>query len=138
MSSGSWLRARSRTPSAGRTDGRRACCASSCERSGPSTITRSELEEAFLAIVRRVGLPDPEVNEPLHGYEADFLWRDKRLVIEADGYGPHHTKRAFEHDRRRDIDLALHGYNVRRFTHDQIIHTPAETGRRLRLLYDAQ
>ena len=32
----------------------------------------------------------------------------------------------------------LHGYNVRRFTHDQIIHTPAETGRRLRLLYDAQ
>jgi hypothetical protein len=31
----------------------------------PRTITRSELEEAFLAIVRRVGLPDPEINEPL-------------------------------------------------------------------------
>jgi very-short-patch-repair endonuclease len=104
----------------------------------PSTITRSELEEAFLGIVRRKRLPDPEVNEALHGYEPDFLWRERRLVIETDGYGPHHTKRAFEHDRRRDIDLALHGYNVRRFTHDQIIHTPAETGRRLRLLYDAQ
>jgi very-short-patch-repair endonuclease len=104
----------------------------------PSTITRSELEEAFLAIVRRVGLPDPEVNEPLHGYEPDFLWREKRLVVETDGYGTHGTRRAFEHDRRRDVELALRGYNVRRFTYDQIIHTPAETGRRLRLLYDAQ
>jgi very-short-patch-repair endonuclease len=102
----------------------------------PATITRNDLEEAFLAIARAAGLPDPEVNAPLHGYEADFLWRDKRLVIEADGYGAHHTKRAFEHDRQRDIDLRLHGYNVRRFTHDR--HTPEDTGRRLRLLYDAQ
>jgi very-short-patch-repair endonuclease len=104
----------------------------------PATITRNDLEEAFLAIARAAGLPDPEVNAPLHGYEADFLWRDQRLVIEADGYGAHHTKRAFEHDRQRDIDLQLHGYNVRRFTHDQIVHTPEDTGRRLRLLYDAQ
>ena len=92
----------------------------------------------MLAISRNVGLPDPEVNASLHGYETDFLWREKRLVIETDGYGTHSTKRAFEHDRRRDIDLQLHGYNVRRFTHDQIVHTPEDTGRRLRLLYDAQ
>jgi very-short-patch-repair endonuclease len=103
-----------------------------------STITRSQLEEAFLAIVRRIGLPDPDVNEPLHGYEPDFLWREKRLVIETDGYGTHSTRRAFEHDRRRDIDLQLHGYNVRRFTHDQVVHDPEQTGRLLRLLYDAQ
>jgi very-short-patch-repair endonuclease len=104
----------------------------------PSTITRSELEEAFLAIVRRVGLPDPEVNEPLHGYEPDFLWRDQRLVIETDGYGTHSTRRSFEHDRKRDVELELHGYNVRRFTHDQVMYEPEETGRLLRLLYDAQ
>lgn len=104
----------------------------------PSTITRSELEEAFLAIVRGIGLPDPEVNEPLHGYEPDFLWREKRLVIETDGYGSHGTRRAFEHDRRRDIELALHGYSVHRFSHDQVVHDPQQTGRLLRLLYDAQ
>jgi very-short-patch-repair endonuclease len=103
-----------------------------------STLTRSELEEAFLAIVRRIGLPDPEVNEPLHGYEPDFLWREKRLVIETDGYGTHSTRRAFEHDRRRDIELALHGYRVQRFSHDQVVHDPEQTGRLLRLLYDAQ
>jgi very-short-patch-repair endonuclease len=101
-------------------------------------ITRNDLEEAMVAISRNVGLPDPEVNADLHGYQVDFLWRDKLLVIETDGYGAHHTKRAFEHDRRRDIDLQLHGYNVRRFTHDQVVYEPAETGRRLRLLYDAQ
>jgi predicted transcriptional regulator of viral defense system len=38
------------------------------------TLTRSELEEAFLALCRRGGLPDPEVNVQLHGYEVDFLW----------------------------------------------------------------
>jgi very-short-patch-repair endonuclease len=59
-------------------------------------------------------------------------------VIETDGYGAHHTKRAFEHDRRRDIDLGLHGYNVRRFTHDQVVYEPDEIGLRLRRLYEAQ
>jgi very-short-patch-repair endonuclease len=104
----------------------------------PPTLTRSQLEEAFLAIVRSIGLPDPEVNEPLHGYEPDFLWREQRLVIETDGYGTHSTRRAFEHDRRRDIELALHGYSVHRFSHDQVVHDPEQTGRLLRLLYDAQ
>lgn len=102
------------------------------------SVTRSDLEEAFLAIARAAGLPDPEVNVPLHGYEPDFLWRDKRLVIETDGFGAHGTKRAFEHDRRCDVDLDLHGYKVRRFTHDQVMYDPAETAENLRRLYDAQ
>ena len=102
------------------------------------TITRNDLEEAFLAIARAAGLPDPEVNVPLHGYQPDFLWRDRQLVIETDGFGAHGTKRAFERDRARDVDLALEGYNVRRFSHDQVMHEPAETADKLRRLYDAQ
>jgi predicted transcriptional regulator of viral defense system len=102
------------------------------------TITRNDLEEAFLAIARAAGVPDPEVNVPLHGYVPDFLWRDERLVIETDGFGVHGTKRAFEHDRRRDVDLDLNGYRVHRFTHDQVMYEPAETAERLRRLYDAQ
>lgn len=103
-----------------------------------STPTRNDLEEAFLAMVRRVGLPDPEVNSDLEGYSPDFLWRDKRLIIETDGYGAHGTKRAFERDRRRDIDLDLAGWNVRRFTHDQVMYEPGATGERLLRLYRAQ
>ena len=56
------------------------------------TLTRSELEEAFLALCRRGGLPDPEVNVQLHGYEVDFLWREQRRVIEVDGYAFHSVR----------------------------------------------
>jgi very-short-patch-repair endonuclease len=98
------------------------------------TLTRSELEEAFLALCRRAGLPDPEVNVRLHGYEVDFLWREQRRVIEVDGYAFHSVRGAFERDRRKDVDLELAGFPVTRFTHDQVIHQPEDTLRRARQL----
>ena len=124
----------------GRARGRRTGTLSAllCAEASTSTPTRNDLEEAFLAIVRRIGLPDPEVNTDLGAYSPDFLWRDKRLIIETDGYGAHGTKRAFERDRGRDIDLELAGWNVRRFTHDQVMCEPASTGDRLLRLYRAQ
>ena len=98
------------------------------------TLTRSELEEAFLALCRRGGLPDPEVNARLHGYEVDFLWREQRRVIEVDGYAFHSVKGAFERDRKKDVDLELAGFPVTRFTHDQVIHQPDDTLGRARKL----
>jgi very-short-patch-repair endonuclease len=92
-----------------------------------STITRSELEERFLALIRRGGLPDPEVNVRLHGYEVDFLWREHRRVIEVDGHAFHSTRQATTRDRRKDDDLEAAGYRVTRFTADQILHDPADT-----------
>jgi hypothetical protein len=89
-----------------------------------STLTRSELEELFLAICRRGGLPAPAVSawialEPA-GYEPDFLWRDQNLIAEVDGRTVHATRKAFEHDRRRDQRLMLAGYRVVRFTWRQV------------------
>ena len=107
-------------------------------RDGPTTFTRNDLEEAMLAISRAQDLPDPEVNARVLHYEADFLWREKRLIIETDGFAAHSSKRAFEHDHKRDVDLDLAGFNVRRFTHDQVMFEPVETGRRLKALYDGQ
>ena len=98
------------------------------------TLTRSELEEAFLALCRRGGLPDPEVNVQLHGYEVDFLWRRQRRVVEVDGYAFHSVRRAFERDRRKDVDLELAGFPVTRFTHDQVIYEPDDTLRRTQVL----
>ena len=100
----------------------------------PTTFTRSELEEAFLALCRRGGLPDPEVNARLCGYEVDFLWRKQRRVIEVDGYAFHSVRGAFERDRKKDVDLELAGFPVTRFTHDQVIHRPEDTLRRARRL----
>ena len=69
-------------------------------------ITRSELEDAFLALVDRAELPRPQVNlvlEHAHGRgEADCVWPHAGVVVELDGYKSHGTRLAFERDRARD------------------------------------
>lgn len=94
-----------------------------------STRTRNDLEEAFLAITRHAGLPVPEVNVWLAfapaGYEADFLFREQRLIVEVDGRATHGTRRGFEHDRRRDQRLMLAGWRVVRLTWRQVLEEPA-------------
>jgi very-short-patch-repair endonuclease len=84
------------------------------------SLTRSEAEERFLELVRRAGLPPPETNVVLHGYELDFLWRDERIAVEIDGFAFHGDRAAFEADRRRDADLAARGVQVIRITWRQI------------------
>ena len=89
-----------------------------------TTVTRSEAEEAFLALVRDAGLPDPEVNAWLRGLMVDFLWRRERIVVEVDGYAFHGSRRRFEDDRARDAKLAAAGYQVLRVTWLQMRHEP--------------
>ena len=95
------------------------------------TLTRNKLERVFLALCGNANLPTPRVNawialEPT-GFEADFLWRDQRLIAEVDGNESHGTRRAFEDDRRRDQRLMLAGYRVVRFTYRQVTENPAAT-----------
>jgi very-short-patch-repair endonuclease len=85
------------------------------ERGGPA-FTRSDAEEKLLALVRRAGLPRPELNTRVLGHEVDFLWRDERVVAEVDGYAFHGSARSFALDRRRDAELTAAGYRVLRFT----------------------
>ena len=90
-----------------------------------STPTRSELEERFLQLCDDHGIPRPQTNQRIDGYEVDFVWRDKRLVVEVDGYAYHRSPTAFETDRERDIDLTRAGWRVRRFTWTQITRRQA-------------
>lgn len=89
-----------------------------------TTMTRSQAEERMLALVRRGGLPEPEVNAKLGRYEVDFLWRDERVVVEVDGYAFHGSRAAFERDRHRDAALQAAGYAVIRVTWRQLVHEP--------------
>jgi very-short-patch-repair endonuclease len=82
--------------------------------------TRTDLESSFMALVRRHRLPRPEVNVPVDGYEVDFLWRDRRLIVEVDGWESHRGRSAFEEDRARDTRLKTLGHDVLRFTWRQI------------------
>ena len=83
-------------------------------------LARSELERRFLALCRRHGLPTPAMNARAGPFEVDFVWRDRRLIVEVDGYRYHRTRSAFEADRARDARLKVLGYDVLRFTHRQL------------------
>jgi very-short-patch-repair endonuclease len=83
-------------------------------------LTRSELERIFLALCRRHRLPQPEINARLGPYEVDFLWRDRALIVETDGFEHHGHRDAFERDRARDALLQSMGFRVLRFTYRQV------------------
>jgi very-short-patch-repair endonuclease len=86
-----------------------------------STITESEAEEAFLAIVRRAGLPDPTPQCLVEGRRRDFVWRERRIVVEIDGWRYHSTAAAAERDRVRDNELGLAGWLALRFTRRRVV-----------------
>ncbi len=83
-------------------------------------LTRSELERIFRGLCRRHRLPQPKVNARVGPYEVDFLWPDRGLIVEVDGFRHHGDRSAFERDRARDAHLQGLGFRVLRFTHRQL------------------
>jgi REase_MTES_1575/Transcriptional regulator, AbiEi antitoxin len=104
----------------------------------PAPPTRSELERRFLDLCQIAGLPRPEINVLVEGFEVDFLWRDAKLIVETDGAAVHHTRTAFERDRRRDAELTAAGYRVVRITWRQLTEDPAAVIAILRRLLTAR
>lgn len=90
----------------------------------------SALEERFIALCRRAGLPAPQrqvwftLEDGGEPFRADFVWRAQRLVLETDGRGAHLTRQAFEADRRRDQRLIRAGWRVVRVTWRQVRDDP--------------
>lgn len=103
------------------------------EREGGALLTRSEAEARFADLVRGSGLPTPEANVMVHGYEVDFLWRDHRVAVEVDGFAFHASQHSFAGDRRRDADLLVLGIRTMRITWSQIVNEPKSTLVRLAL-----
>lgn len=79
-------------------------------------FTRSRGERRFLALCKRHGLPPPQTNLWIAGYEVDAYWPDVRVAIEIDGAEVHDTRKAFHEDRARDRRLAAEGIHVVRIT----------------------
>lgn len=100
--------------------GSRAIRAVLHKRRAGATVTRSELEERFLTLIDRGGLPRPEINVLIEGFEVDAVWRDARVVVELDGRATHGTAEAFERDRERDRALQVAGWRPIRVTARQM------------------
>jgi very-short-patch-repair endonuclease len=81
-----------------------------------STITESEAEELFLAIVRRANLPLPEPQVSLWGRRRDFVFRKQKVVVEIDGRRAHDRDSAFERDAIRDAEVVINQHRPLRFT----------------------
>jgi very-short-patch-repair endonuclease len=104
--------------------GNRAVRAALQKRREGSSATKSDLEEMFLGLTDGAGIPRPEINAMVEGFEVDAVWRDVRLVIELDGRDTHGTALAFERDRERDRALQVAGWRPVRITHRQMRDTP--------------
>ena len=96
------------------------------------TPTWSENEEALLAITRPLGISDPKCNAfvalddggpPIR---ADFVWREQRVIVEADSHKWHTSRQRFESDRIRDQRLIAAGWTVIRTTWRQMTRRPHE------------
>jgi very-short-patch-repair endonuclease len=83
-------------------------------------LTRSKAERRMLRLIREAGLPTPETNARIAGWEVDLLWREQKLVYEIDSWTFHSTRDSFERDRRKEADLVAAGLRVGRVTWRQM------------------
>jgi very-short-patch-repair endonuclease len=100
--------------------------------------TRQALEARFFRFCRKFRLVRPEVNSHLLidgiSMMPDFLWREARLIVEADSRRVHGTVSAFEKDRRRDQVLTAAGWTVIRCTWRQLRDEPEALAHTIRTL----
>lgn len=90
------------------------------EQRGAVQRTKSPPEARFLRLCLRRGLPEPDVNTRLHGYEVDFHWPEARLVVEIDTFTYHRSWAQRQRDLRRDASLKSRGVEVLRLTPEMV------------------
>ena len=89
-------------------------------------VTLSVLEDAFLRLLRRHGLPIPRTNIDRAGDKVDCFWPRLGLTIELLSYRFHGSRRAFEADvarRRRSNHIA--------FTYGDVVERGPQTAKEL-------
>jgi hypothetical protein len=79
---------------------------------GEPPRVNSDWERDLLDLCDDYGIPRPELNVIVEGYEVDALWRDLKLIVELDSWAFHRFRRAFEADRAKICKLQLAGYRV--------------------------
>ena len=96
----------------------------------PQRPVGSDLESLFLSLLRRVGLPLPVPQCPVHTRNGvrfiDFAYPDDRVAIELDGDADHNSPTAYVGDRIRQNELEALGWHVFRFTWSQVTRTATD------------
>jgi very-short-patch-repair endonuclease len=91
---------------------------------GDVHVTLSKLEASFLARLREAGLALPRTNRLAGGRRVDCRWPEQRLTVELDGYRYHHSRHAWEQDRRRERQARARGDEFRRYAYRDVFEDP--------------
>ena len=105
---------------------------------GDVRVTLSKLEARFLARLREAGLPLPETNRRADKHWVDCRWPEQRLTVELDSYRYHHSRYAWEEDRRREREARARGDEFRRYTYRDVFEEPTAMDRDLRALISSR
>jgi very-short-patch-repair endonuclease len=102
-------------------------------------VPGSVLERNFLGALRRSGLPEPRRQWPVRRGGrviaiVDFAYPEQRVVIEVDGYRYHTGRRDWQRDLARQNEIVACGYDVLRFTSQDVAEHPDETCARVAIL----
>ena len=80
----------------------------------------SQLEKRIEDILRRVSKYDLvrqyEVRTSTNLYRLDFAIPERKIAVEVDGFAFHKDRATFDHDRKRNSELAILGWTVLHFT----------------------
>jgi very-short-patch-repair endonuclease len=88
-------------------------------------ISRSDAEKALLRLIRDARLPMPETNVKFGRFEADYVWREQRVIVELDSATYHSGPGVFQRDREKGLVLRGAGYDVLRPTRYHVVHEGA-------------
>jgi|SRR5947209_2760999 len=88
--------------------------------SKPSQVQRLPAENGLPVPTRQFHLP---WRQPENGW-VDFAYLVPRVILEADGRNWHTRLEQMANDRRRDREVQLHGYDLYRYTWDELQNEP--------------
>jgi hypothetical protein len=101
---------------------------------GTTPLLLSKMETAFLTQLSGARLPLPETNRRADARYVDCRWPQRRLTVELDSYAYHHTRHAWELDRRREREAYARGDQFRRYTYADVCEEPGPMLAELRAL----
>jgi hypothetical protein len=99
--------------------------------------TKSRLERAFLELCETAGIPLPEVNVRVAGWEVDALFREQGIAVELDGCGNHRSPAQVRRDRLKEMALRAVGLRPVRYSDEQLDHHGPEVLEDFMALYRA-
>lgn len=102
---------------------------------GPAA-TRTDFEDLVLDLLDAGGIERPGCNVSLRfggvTIIPDYIWRDRRLALEADSVRWHEHKLTREHDAHKQAILEANGWRVLRIDYQQAVRRPEQTLARIR------